>query len=82
MDELGEPERSEKLIALDEALTRLGEKDPIKAELVELRYFAGLTIRESAEVLGISTATVERSWAYARAWLQNEVDSVVDTSSG
>ncbi|MFG0290891.1 MAG: ECF-type sigma factor [Rhodopirellula sp. JB044] len=63
----------EKLIALNEALEKLQEKDPVKAELVKLKFFAGLTIKESAAALDISTATAERYWAYARAWLQTEM---------
>lgn len=63
------------LIALDEALTRLAELDPQKARLVDLRYFAGLSIPEAAEVLGVSTATVTREWAVARAWLRRELDA-------
>ncbi len=62
-----------KLIALDEALSRLAEADPKKAELVKLRYFAGLTVQDAAQLLGISTATAQRQWAYARAWLQREM---------
>ena len=54
-------------------MTRLAAKDPVKGELVKLRYFAGLTAQEAAAILGISTATAERYWAYARAWLQNEI---------
>lgn len=57
------------LIALDEALTRLAGTDPRQSELVELRFFAGLTIDETAETLGISPATVSREWTIARAWL-------------
>ena len=63
------------LIALDEALTKLGEEDPAKADLVKLRYFAGLTIEQAAEVLGISRATADRHWSYARAWLFHELNS-------
>lgn len=63
------------LIALDEALTRLAAVDPQKARLVDLRYFAGLSIPEAAEVLGVSTATVIREWAVARAWLRRELDA-------
>jgi RNA polymerase sigma factor (sigma-70 family) len=59
--------------ALDEALGKLAEKHPDKAEVVKLRYFAGLTIREAAEVLGISTSTADRYWTYARAWLYREI---------
>jgi RNA polymerase sigma factor (TIGR02999 family) len=61
------------LIALDAALAKLAEKDKIKAELVKLRYFAGLTIEQTAELLGISTATAKRYWTYARAWLIREI---------
>jgi RNA polymerase sigma factor (TIGR02999 family) len=67
------PEPGEELIALDDALRRLAEKAPQKARLVELRYFAGLTGEQAAEVLGISPTTADRYWAYARAWLQAEV---------
>jgi RNA polymerase sigma factor (sigma-70 family) len=62
------------IIALDEALGRLAELDPQKARLVELRYFAGLSIPETAAVLGVSTATVGREWAIARMWLRRELD--------
>jgi RNA polymerase sigma factor (TIGR02999 family) len=65
----------EKLIALDEALVSLAEQDPRKAELVKLRFFVGLSIKEAAELLGISTATADRHWAYARAWLQQHVSA-------
>lgn len=61
------------LIALDEALGKLAEEDARKARLVELRYFAGLSIPEAAKVLGISKATADRWWAYARAFLFHEV---------
>jgi RNA polymerase sigma factor (TIGR02999 family) len=70
LDSLPLPERPERLLALDEALDRLAATDPAKAELVKLRFFAGLTIDETGEALGLSAATVERQWAYARAWLQ------------
>jgi len=62
------------VIALDEALARLAELDPQKARLVDLRYFAGLSIPEAAEVLGVSTATVGREWAIARMWLRRELE--------
>lgn len=61
------------LIALDDALTKLSKKDKIKADLVKLRYFAGLTIDQTAEFLGISPATAKRYWTYARAWLIREI---------
>ena len=61
------------LIALDEALRRLSEADSAKAEVVKLRYFAGLTIEQTADSLGISPATTKRLWTYARAWLIREM---------
>ena len=57
------------LLALDEALTRLAAQEPVKAELVKLRYFAGLSLEEVAACLGISLATAKRYWSVARAWL-------------
>lgn len=65
--------RDVELLTLDRALDNLAEKDPRAAHLVELRYFGGMTIEETAEALGISTATVEREWAAARAWLKLKV---------
>jgi RNA polymerase sigma factor (TIGR02999 family) len=62
------------LLALDEALTRLAEVDGQLARLVELRYFTGLTIEETAKVLNVSPRTIKRNWAYARAWLRREMD--------
>lgn len=67
------PERAAPLIALDEALTRLTALDARRAEVVELRYFVGLSIAEAADVLGRSPATVKRDWAVARAWLHDEI---------
>jgi RNA polymerase sigma factor (TIGR02999 family) len=64
---------SEDLPALDEALTRLTAHEPIKAEVVKLRFFAGLTMPEIAQALGFSLATVERHWTYARLWLYAEL---------
>ena len=61
------------LIALDEALTRLGEIDPQQVRIVELRYFCGLSLDETAETLGISRATVTRDWTMAKAWLHREM---------
>lgn len=61
------------LLALDEALARLAETDPVKAEVVKLPYFAGLTVEQTAEVLGVSATTAKLHWAYARAWLLREI---------
>src|SRR5262245_45519812 len=66
-------ERAANLVALDEALTNLAAIDPRKAHIVELKYFGGLTIDETAEVLNVSTPTVERDWNLARIWLHREV---------
>ena len=66
---------SDDLIALDEALAELAKIDHSKAELVKLRYFAGLTIEQAAELLGISSATAKRRWTYARAWLYGRIRS-------
>lgn len=68
-DAIAEPEAAEDLLALDEALTKFAMVEPKIAELVNLRYFGGLTIKESAAVLGISPRTADSHWAYARAWL-------------
>ena len=68
-----EDQPSDDLLALDEALARLSEQEPLKADLVKLRYFAGLTAEQAAEALNISKATGDRYWAYARAWLFEEI---------
>ena len=62
-------ERSADLIAIDDALNTLAMRDPRKSEIVELRFFGGLTVEETAEVLKISPRTVKREWSLARAWL-------------
>ncbi len=67
------PEPIEDLVALDEALNQLAALDPQKAELVKLRYFAGLTIEEAAEAMAISPATAKRYWTYSRAWLYQAI---------
>jgi RNA polymerase sigma factor (TIGR02999 family) len=64
---------SEEVMAVDQALARLASLDPRQAQLVELRYFAGFSIEETAELMDISPATVKREWAFARAWLQKEL---------
>jgi RNA polymerase sigma factor (TIGR02999 family) len=68
VDAVAESEADE-LLALDEALTQLAAADARRAELVRLRYFAGLTLEQAADLLGISRATADRHWAFARAWL-------------
>jgi RNA polymerase sigma factor (TIGR02999 family) len=73
LPDLAAPLPDEELVALNEALGRLAAEDPLKAQLVELRYFGGLTGDQAAEVLGISPSTADRHWAFARAWLQAEV---------
>lgn len=69
-----EPDSGPELLALDRALGGLERLDPRQARIVELRFFAGLTVEETAEVAGISTATVKREWRTARAWLKREID--------
>ena len=66
-------DRPQELIALDDALSALGALDPRQERIVELRFFTGLTVEETAEVLGISPRTVKREWAVARAWLRAEL---------
>jgi RNA polymerase sigma factor (TIGR02999 family) len=63
------------LLALDASLEHLSEKDPRKTRVVELLYFGGLSAAEAAEVLGVTSRTVERDWAYARAWLLRELQA-------
>ena len=67
------PEQSEELILLDEALTQLTEEHPRQSQIVELRFFGGLTVEEVAEILKISPKTVKRDWSVARAWLYREI---------
>ena len=67
------PGRDVNLMALDETLTRLAEIDPRQSRVVELRYFSGLSIEETAEVLGVSPATVKLDWSMAKAWLRREM---------
>ncbi len=68
-DELAIAPPTDDLLALDEALSELAETDPNKAEVVKLRYFAGLTLEQAAQVLDVSPATAKRYWVYAKAWL-------------
>jgi RNA polymerase sigma factor (TIGR02999 family) len=72
-DTLAAPAPNLDLLALDAALHRLAEHDPLKAKLVELRYFAGLTGDQAAAVLGISASSADRQWVYTRAWLRREL---------
>jgi RNA polymerase sigma factor (TIGR02999 family) len=72
------PVPAEDPVALDEALTRLSQLDPLKANVVELRYYAGLSIDETALALGISTSTVSRHWEFARLWLRRELGNEDD----
>jgi RNA polymerase sigma factor (TIGR02999 family) len=74
LDRLNTPESSDDILALNEALNLLTKKDPQKAELVKLRYFAGLSTDEAAAVLGISPSTADRHWTYARAWLKRAME--------
>jgi len=65
---------SETLLLIEEAMERLAKADPVKARLVDLRFFTGLNLEEAAQVLGVSTPTAKRYWAYARAWLFQEIE--------
>ena len=64
---------SDEVLALDEALTRLAVEDEAKAELVKLRFYAGMSLKQAAKFLGLSSSTADRYWAYARAWLYHEM---------
>ncbi len=70
LGKIAEPRQDLDLVALDDALNRLASQDGRKAELVKLRYFAGLTIRQAAAALGISESTADADWAYAKSWLR------------
>jgi RNA polymerase sigma factor (sigma-70 family) len=67
------PEKSGDILSLNEALDRLAKLDPLKARIVELRHFGGLSVEETAEVLKISEVTVMRHWSLAKSWLRREV---------
>jgi RNA polymerase sigma factor (TIGR02999 family) len=71
--EIAAPEIANELLTLDDALTELAASDPQAVQLVKLRYFAGLTIKQAAEVLGISPRAADFLWAYARAWLLKKI---------
>jgi RNA polymerase sigma factor (TIGR02999 family) len=72
----------EELLAVHEALERLGQRDPVSAELVNLRYYAGLSMPEAAEALGIPLRNAERLWTFARAWLRKEIGSDLSQEIG
>jgi RNA polymerase sigma factor (TIGR02999 family) len=72
--DLATPMTNERILAVDEALDRLAAEDPAAAQLVKLRFFAGFSIPEAARILGVSRTTAYEQWAYARAWLQCEVE--------
>ena len=74
------PSQENELLALDDALQKLAKNDKVKAELVKLRYFAGLTAEQAADILGISHATAERYWDYARSWLRVEISKSDDAN--
>jgi RNA polymerase sigma factor (TIGR02999 family) len=69
-----QPQISEDVLAVDRALTKLADVDKKAAELVQLRYFGGLTLPDAAQILGISPRTAGRLWSYARAWLRQEIE--------
>ncbi|MEZ5327968.1 MAG: ECF-type sigma factor [Verrucomicrobiales bacterium] len=71
---MGTAAKPDEILAVDEALTKLTEEDPDLAKIVSLRYFAGMTVPETAAALGISTSSVDRQWAIARAWLYREIN--------
>jgi RNA polymerase sigma factor (TIGR02999 family) len=77
-EQLQAPSRNIDLLALDEALKKLANRDRRKAELVKLRFFAGLTIRQAAAALGISESTADADWAYVKAWLRIEIADASD----
>jgi RNA polymerase sigma factor (TIGR02999 family) len=76
--DIAAPAPSEDLLALDEALAKLEANDPVKAQLVKLRHFAGLSEEDAAQALGVSRATVQRHWRYAKAWLLDELRGAGD----
>jgi RNA polymerase sigma factor (TIGR02999 family) len=80
-ERLGHEAPVQQMLILDEALDRLEDFDPLKAKIVELRFFTGLTMREVAEVLNLPLTRVEHEWRFARSWLQNEVESF-DAAAG
>jgi RNA polymerase sigma factor (TIGR02999 family) len=77
-DEAAAPTEDEQILLLDEALTRLAAIRPQAAELIQLRFFSGLKVEEAAPLLGLSTRTARRLWAFARAWLRREMERVAN----
>ena len=71
--EIATPSGEEQLLAVHEALDELSAQDPLQAEVVKLRFFIGLTNKETAEILGVSEPTIERRWTFVRAWLYREI---------
>ncbi len=84
IESVAEPEivDFEDAVAIDVALNKLHAIDPGQAQIVELRFFGGLTVEETAEVLSISASTVKREWALARAWLRREMDATASRGDG
>jgi len=76
------PEQSQELVKLDEALERLTQLDPRQGKIVELRFFGGLTVEQTAELLGISPKTVKRDWSMAKAWLHGELKASHGDTAG
>ena len=74
--DIAAPDDNEQLLAINDALEKLAAQDKAKAELVKLRYFAGMTLEEAAKVLGISEPTAKRQWTFAKAWLHREIKSI------
>jgi RNA polymerase sigma factor (TIGR02999 family) len=79
--EVAAPTDDEQILLLDEALTRLAAARPQAAELVRLRFFAGLTVEEAAPLLGLSPRTARRLWAFARAWVRRDMERAADPAS-
>jgi RNA polymerase sigma factor (TIGR02999 family) len=75
LEQIADADHDEKILALNEALAKLEQQDELKANLVKLRFFAGMTVSQTAAALEISTSSVDRYWNYARAWLQREMSA-------
>ena len=81
-ENLAAPEQPDELLALDEALSQLATNEPKAAELVKLRYFAGLTVKEAAQILGMSPRAADLLWAFARAWLLRKIEGNEPRTAG